>query len=221
MPALSSVSPEKVATPFWAVAVSVPPRVAPPGLLSSATVTVPLKEVVHVARAILGGDGQAEAGYPAATLAGGCAVTTNGGPRWTSKAPMSTVPLTIRGKPVPRWSVVKGWPVVGSTARALLPASMAGLPGKRAMVWVGPPLSCSRRVEPRVGDADLVAVDAVGQAAGAAGADQVVRAGRGHRAGDVVGRGTAAGAVGVQRDDRVIQGECAVGDDSPPPNPPG
>ena len=32
---------------------------------------------------------------------------------------------------------------MGSTARALLPLSMAGLPGKRAMVWVGPPLSAS------------------------------------------------------------------------------
>ena len=45
MPALSSVRPEKVATPLWAVAVSVPPRVAPPGLFDSATVTVPLNEV--------------------------------------------------------------------------------------------------------------------------------------------------------------------------------
>ena len=38
--------------------------------------------------------------------------------------------------------------MVGSTARALLPASMAGLPGKRAMVWVGPPLFCSRGPSP-------------------------------------------------------------------------
>ena len=62
MPAWSSVSPEKVATPLWAVTVSVPPRVAPPGLFASATVTVPLNELSHVARAVLGGDGQAEAG---------------------------------------------------------------------------------------------------------------------------------------------------------------
>ena len=34
----------------------------------------------------------------------------------------------------PRWSVVTP---LGMSA--LLPASMAGLPGKRAMVWVGPP----------------------------------------------------------------------------------
>ena len=58
---------------------------------------------------------------------------------WTSKAPMSTVPLTFRGKPVPRWSVVRGLPS-GSTARVTLPALMAGLPARRAMVWVGPPL---------------------------------------------------------------------------------
>ena len=32
---------------------------------------------------------------------------------------------------------------LGSTARALLPASMAGLPASKAMVWVGPPLSAS------------------------------------------------------------------------------
>ena len=49
-----------------------------------------------------------------------------------SKAPMSTVPLTMRGSP--RWSVV-----TPAGMRALLPASMAGLPGSRAMVWVGPP----------------------------------------------------------------------------------
>ena len=61
---------------------------------------------------------------------------------------------------MPRWSVVKGCPVEGSTARASLPASMAGLPVRRAMVCVGPPLSASD-AEPRADDADLVAVDAV------------------------------------------------------------
>ena len=55
-----SVSPEKVATPLEAVTVSVPPRVAPPGLFASATVTVPLKDVIEVARAVLGLDRQAE-----------------------------------------------------------------------------------------------------------------------------------------------------------------
>jgi hypothetical protein len=49
-----------------------------------------------------------------------------------SKAPMSTVPLTMRGEP--RWSVE-----MPAGMRALLPASMAGLPGSRARVWVGPP----------------------------------------------------------------------------------
>src|SRR5271157_1682613 len=51
-----------------------------------------------------------------------------------SKAPMSTVPPTTRGKSVPRWSVV-----MPEGIRALLPASMAGLPGSNAMVCVGPP----------------------------------------------------------------------------------
>ena len=49
-----------------------------------------------------------------------------------SKAPMSTVPLTMRSNP--RWSVVTP---LGMSE--LFPASMAELPGKRAMVWVGPP----------------------------------------------------------------------------------
>ena len=49
-----------------------------------------------------------------------------------SKAPMSTVPLTMRLNP--RSSVV-----TPTGMRALLPAPKAGLPGKRAMVWVGPP----------------------------------------------------------------------------------
>ncbi len=47
---------------------------------------------------------------------------------WLSKAPMSTVPTRAD----PRWSVV-GMPA------PLVPASMAGLPGSRAMVCVGPP----------------------------------------------------------------------------------
>ena len=41
-----NASPEKVATPLTAVVVRVPRRVSPPGLLDSATVTVPLKEVM-------------------------------------------------------------------------------------------------------------------------------------------------------------------------------
>ena len=47
---------------------------------------------------------------------------------WLSKAPMSTAPT----RPSPRWSVA-------GTPAPLVPASMAGLPGSRAMVWVGPP----------------------------------------------------------------------------------
>ena len=49
-----------------------------------------------------------------------------------SKAPMSTTVLTMRGSP--RWSVV-----TPAGMRALLPASIAGLPGSRGIVCVGPP----------------------------------------------------------------------------------
>ena len=52
--------------------------------------------------------------------------------RLDSKAPMSTVPPTMRARP--RWSVV-----TPAGMRALLPASMAGLPGSSGIVWVGPP----------------------------------------------------------------------------------
>ena len=89
-----------MATPFWAVAVSVPPRVAPPGLLSSATVTVPLNEVSTLPELSSAVTVRPKPD-PAVTAAGGCVVTTTNVPV-NSKAPMSTVPLTIRGKPVPR-----------------------------------------------------------------------------------------------------------------------
>ena len=45
MPGLSTVSPLKVAVPFPADTVVVPPRVAPPGLLRSRTETLPLNAV--------------------------------------------------------------------------------------------------------------------------------------------------------------------------------
>ena len=50
---------------------------------------------------------------------------------WLSKAPMSTVPLTARVAAL----------VGGDAGRdeGVVPASMAGLPGNRGMVWVGPP----------------------------------------------------------------------------------
>src|SRR6266403_1038500 len=58
-------------------------------------------------------------------------------PTCTSNEPMSIrLPLT-RANPGPRWSKEGGGAKLGS------PASMAGLPGKRACVKVGPPLSCS------------------------------------------------------------------------------
>ena len=82
-----------------------------------------------------------------------------------------------------RWSRVVR--CVGSTARAMLPAPMAGLPETRGN-GLGRSAVVGERAESRVGDADLVAVDAVDQPAGAAGADQVVCAG--NRAGDVAGR---------------------------------
>ncbi len=47
---------------------------------------------------------------------------------WLSKAPMSMAPT----RPRPRWSVA-GMPA------PLLPALIAGLPGSKATVWVGPP----------------------------------------------------------------------------------
>src|SRR5208337_2171555 len=50
---------------------------------------------------------------------------------WLSNAPMSTLPT----RPRPRWSVV------GMVTPEIdeAPASMAGLPGRRAKVWVAPP----------------------------------------------------------------------------------
>ena len=69
-------------------------------------------------------------------MPGGCAATTNcvavTDVAWCSKEPMSTVLPVVRVKPVLRWSVVSGAFVVGSTARARLPAPMAGLPGQQA-----------------------------------------------------------------------------------------
>ena len=53
-----------------------------------------------------------------------------------SNAPISTVLLTIRSNPTPRWSVVN--PV----ALALFPVSIPGLPANKAWVKLKPPLSC-------------------------------------------------------------------------------
>ena len=63
---------------------------------------------------------------------------------------------------------------------------------------LGRPAVISQRAEPGVGDADLVAVDAVGQAAGTAGADQVVYAIRGHQTIDIT-------EVEIGCDQRVVQ----------------
>src|SRR5438067_4532321 len=55
-----------------------------------------------------------------------------------SKAPMSTVVLTMRLKPAPRWSVVScemlGSPQWAACVTQLSPALSAGLPGKSAIV---------------------------------------------------------------------------------------
>ena len=53
-----------------------------------------------------------------------------------SNAPISTVLLTIRANPLPRWSVVN--PV----ALVLFPVSIPGLPANKAWVKLNPPLSC-------------------------------------------------------------------------------
>ena len=87
------------------------------------------------------------------------------------KAPMS---MLAPGRATPRWSVVG----TVTPAMVALPVADGGAAGQEGD-GLGRARRCSaaRRAEPRVGDADLVAVDAVDQAAGAAGADQVVRAG--------------------------------------------
>ncbi|PYK27087.1 MAG: hypothetical protein DME52_04815 [Verrucomicrobia bacterium] len=59
-------------------------------------------------------------------------------PNCTSKGPLSMRPFTTRLKPGPRWSKKGGGVKFGS------PASIAGLPGNKACVNVGPPLSCNR-----------------------------------------------------------------------------
>ena len=71
-----SVSPENVATPLDAVAVSVPPRVPPPGLFASATVTVPLNDERRLPE-LSSASTVRPKGLPAVTLAGGCCVTTS------------------------------------------------------------------------------------------------------------------------------------------------
>ena len=54
----------------------------------------------------------------------------------TSNEPLSIRPFTTRLNPGPRWSKKGGGAKFGS------PASIAGLPGNKAWVNVGPPLSC-------------------------------------------------------------------------------
>ena len=108
-------------------------------------------------------------------------------------------------------------PVLGSTARALLPALMAGLPRQKGN-GLGRPAIVTR-CQARVSDADLVAVGPV-KPTGAAGTDQVEGAGRVDRAGDVIGRSAAAGPTRVEGNDRVLESNVPATTSSPPPVPP-
>src|SRR5262249_8937147 len=110
--------------------------------------------------------------------------TVRAGP-WRSKAPMSTVPPTMRVKA--RWSVVSP-----AGTRRLLPALMAGAAGGRGTVGGGPAVACE--------GAGLDAEQVGGREAAAAGgvADQVVAL-AGQRPEDVRDRGGG----GVAGDDRV------------------
>ena len=117
-------------------------------------------------------------------------VLTTRGLVW--KAPMSGMG---ESSAKPRWSVVM--PAIGD-----VPAPMAGLPGSRAMVCVGPPLY-ARATEIRI-DAHEVAVDTVGEAArGRCVVDEVVAAGDG--APDIAARA----AIGH---DGVVHGHVVAGD---------
>ena len=76
VPALLRVRPEKVATPLTAVAVTVPPSAAAPGLFASARVTVPANEVATPPEASSAVNVSPN-GVPAVTDPGGCAVMTS------------------------------------------------------------------------------------------------------------------------------------------------
>ena len=107
---------------------------------------------------------------------------------------MSTVPPAIRANGTPRWSVVKGWLLLGSTARALLPALIAGLPAQQGH-------GLGRAAVVRQGAEHRVASDGVGQPATAV-LDQVVAAGEGGEVDDITAR-RAVGHDGVVQRRRV------------------
>ncbi len=60
-----------------------------------------------------------------------------------SNAPLSTVVSKILEKLIPRASNNNGELLNGSTALALMPVLIAGLPGKSECVGTFPPLSCN------------------------------------------------------------------------------
>ena len=150
-----------------AVAVSVPPRVAPPGLISSPTVTVPSNELSTLPDLSSAVTVKPKP-VPAVMLPGGWVVTATWLVAWTSKAPMSTVPLTITREA--RTTLIGGQ---GQSCRGIdCQGDAAGVDG-RAARQQGDGLGRSAIVlrvrsgrGPGSGDADLVAVDAVDQAAG-------------------------------------------------------
>ena len=95
-------------------------------------VAVAVEVAVGVAVAVAVGVGVVVA------VAGGVAVAVavGVGVGCTSNDPTSMRPLNTRTNPGPRWSKKGGGVKLGS------PMSMAGLPGNKAWVNVGPPLSC-------------------------------------------------------------------------------
>ena len=124
---------------------------------------------------------------------------------------MSTVPLTIAdesGTTLIGGQRLAGQGIDGQGVAPLVDGRATG----QELDGLGGPAVISQRAETGVGDTDLIMICPVGQAAGTARADQVVCAGRGDVIGDVAGCGTAPGAGGIQRDDRVIKCGRAKGD---------
>ena len=90
---------------------------------------------------------------------------------------------------------------------------------RQQRVCLGVAAVVSQRSKARIRDANLVVVDAVRQAAGAAGSDQVERAGGIDGAGDVVGSVACAILVEVSGDDGVLKRHRAACARIPPPSP--
>src|SRR5262249_36024199 len=89
-PTVSSVNPVNVATPPWAVTPSVPPSVAPPGLFSSATATLPAK-FGSTLRNSSSAETTRPNPLPTVTPLGGWAVTIN----WLAVAAFTSKELVV------------------------------------------------------------------------------------------------------------------------------